>query len=41
MIRLRGKEEGKSDAVIEKMVEGALDKFKDEVVSAAPGLHPG
>lgn len=31
-IRARGKEEGKSDSIIEKMVEGALDKFKDEVV---------
>jgi elongation factor Ts len=29
-IRVRGKEEGKSAAIIEKMVEGALDKFKDE-----------
>jgi elongation factor Ts len=31
-IRLRGKDEGKSDAIIEKMVEGALDKYKDEIV---------
>src|SRR5512135_155924 len=30
-IRVRGKEEGKSAAIIDKMVEGALDKFKDEV----------
>ncbi len=29
--RARGKEEGKSDAVIDKIVEGYLDKFKDEV----------
>src|SRR5512135_1743401 len=29
--RARGKEEGKPDAVIEKIVEGSLDKFKDEV----------
>jgi elongation factor Ts len=31
-IRARGKEEGKTKAVIDKMLEGALDKFKDEVV---------
>ncbi len=29
--RARGKEEGKPDSVIEKIVEGSLDKFKDEV----------
>src|SRR5512135_596529 len=29
--RARGKEEGKPDAVIDKIVEGYLDKFKDEV----------
>jgi elongation factor Ts len=31
MARARGKEEGKSEAVIDKIVEGYLDKFKDEV----------
>lgn len=31
-IRLRGKDEGKSAAIIDQMVEGALDKYKDEVV---------
>jgi elongation factor Ts len=29
--RARGKEEGKPDSVIDKIVEGYLDKFKDEV----------
>ena len=29
--KLRGKDEGKSDAIIDKMVEGVLDKYKDEV----------
>ncbi len=29
--RARGKEEGKPDTVIDKIVEGYLDKFKDEV----------
>ncbi len=29
--RAHGKEEGKPDAVIDKIVEGTLDKFKDEV----------
>jgi elongation factor Ts len=29
--RARGKQEGKPDAIIDKIVEGALDKFKDEV----------
>ena len=29
--RARGQEEGKADAVIDKIVEGYLDKFKDEV----------
>jgi elongation factor Ts len=32
VIRLRGKEEGKTDSIIEKMIEGALDKYKDEIV---------
>ena len=32
VIRLRGKEEGKSAAIIDKMLEGALNSFKDEVV---------
>jgi elongation factor Ts len=32
IIRLRGREEGKSAAIIDKMVEGALDNYKDEVV---------
>jgi len=30
--RARAKEEGKPDAVMEKIVEGRLEKFKDEVV---------
>jgi len=30
--RARGKEEGKPDAVLEKIVAGRLEKFKDEVV---------
>ncbi|HEY9151751.1 MAG TPA: translation elongation factor Ts [Anaerolineales bacterium] len=30
--RARAKEEGKPDAVLEKIVEGRLEKFKDEVV---------
>jgi len=30
--RARAKEEGKSGAVVEKIVEGRLEKFKDEVV---------
>ncbi len=30
--RARAKEEGKSDSVLEKIVEGRLEKFKDEVV---------
>lgn len=30
--RARAKEEGKADKVIEKVVEGRLEKFKDEVV---------
>jgi len=29
--KLRGKDEGKSGAIIDKMVEGVLDKYKDEV----------
>ncbi len=30
--RARAKEEGKPDNVVEKIIEGRLDKFKDEVV---------
>ena len=30
--RARAKEEGKPDAVAEKIVQGRLEKFKDEVV---------
>ncbi|HSJ87244.1 MAG TPA: elongation factor Ts, partial [Anaerolineales bacterium] len=30
--RTRAKEEGKPDAVLEKIVQGRLEKFKDEVV---------
>ena len=30
--RSRGKEEGKSDTIVEKMVEGAIQKYMDEVV---------
>jgi elongation factor Ts len=30
-VRARGKDEGKQDTVIDKMVEGTLEKFKDEV----------
>jgi elongation factor Ts len=30
--RARAKEEGKPDAVMEKIVQGRLEKFKDEVV---------
>ncbi len=30
--RVRAKEEGKPDAVLEKIVQGRLEKFKDEVV---------
>jgi elongation factor Ts len=29
--RARGTEEGKTDSVVDKMVEGCLDKYKDEV----------
>lgn len=29
--RARGKEDGKSEAVVQKMVEGYLDKYKDEI----------
>jgi elongation factor Ts len=32
MIRLRGRDEGKQAAIVDQMVEGALDKFKDETV---------
>ena len=31
-IRLRGKEEGKSAAIVDQMVVGALDKYRDETV---------
>ena len=31
-VRARGKEEGKSAAVIDKMLEGTLNQFKDEIV---------
>jgi len=30
--RSRGRDEGKPDAIIDKMVDGVLDKFKDETV---------
>jgi len=30
-IKTRGKDEGKTAAVIDRMVEGALDKYKDEI----------
>jgi elongation factor Ts len=32
MVRLRGKEEEKSAEIIDQMVEGALEKYKDETV---------
>jgi elongation factor Ts len=31
-VKARAKDEGKSQAIIDKMIEGALDKFKDENV---------
>jgi elongation factor Ts len=35
----RGKEDGKTGAVVEKIVEGYVDKYKDEVCLSAPDVH--
>ena len=36
----RAREEGKPEAVVPRIVEGYLNKFKDEYRAPAPDLHP-